>query len=562
MDSARRGGRFRIGVRRRCERRAHAPARARCLSTALLLAILCGTCVAPISCGPGKRTSYRVEQGGVVVGSQVVTVRPEQGTQVYSSVERRPFMRFDTTTTRRLELDADLKRMRRYYSNSRVPGAAYRTYIESRDEGYAFLENGLQTFFYQPQVPTEGAFAPLEADSACLLQALAARFTAANVPEAIAYVMVPSRSPVVRQVHITSPSSGRLDITGEGLPKVELELDRDGTLVSSRAEGGVTIERGSAGALNSKPYSPSRGAYDVREVRLTTGETTASGERQELAGSLYLPGGKSPYPAVVLEADYGPQDRTGCGLLSRMADGLARRGFAVLTCDRQGIPESEGDFASYTLESESRDFDAKVQYLFLRGDIDPERIYAIGHGQGGLVASQVAYRNPYVSACVLLATPSVRMFPELADTMAVEQGRRGALLPQEVEAELANTRNLVNLLGETEGSTAVAMDHTVFLDWMRTAEFLYPPDTMRNLAIPVLVVQGTDDEVVPAAQAEDLMTSLEGRGKSTQELALFEGLGHELGPWVDEAESRPYRSHPEPDPAVVEKITDWLKAQE
>ncbi len=393
--------------------------RARRATVALLLTALCGLCLAPVSCGPGTRISYRVEQGGKVIGSQVVTVSAERGSAVYASVERRPFIRFDTLTTRRLELSADLGRMQRYYSNRRVPGAAYRTYINHDGASYGFLENGLQTFIYFPQEVTEGVFLPLEADSACLLQALAARFLAAKVPEAVAYVIVQSRSPVVRQVHIRSLGGGRLEITGEGLPTTELEMDRKGTLVSSRVDGGVTIERGSAGALTSKPYSPSPGGYEVREVRLSTSDMTSRGERLELAGSLYLPGGKSPYPAVVLEADYGPQDRTGCGLLSQLADGLVRQGFAVLACDRRGIPDSEGDFARYTLESESEDFNTKVQYLFLRGDIDPERIFAVGHGQGGLVAAQVAYQNPYIAACLMVATPSERMFPELARTMAV-----------------------------------------------------------------------------------------------------------------------------------------------
>lgn len=536
--------------------------RARRATVALLLTALCGLCFAPISCGPWTRTSYKVEQAGKVIGSQVVSKRADKGSTVYTTTERRPFMRFGTVTTRRLELSADLKKTQRYYSNRRVPGASYRTYINPDGADYGYLDNGLQTFVYTPQLVTGGAFLPLETDSACLLQALAARFLAAKVPEAVAHVIVPSRSALVRQVHIRSLGGGRLEITGEGLPTTELEVDPDGTLVSARAEGGISIERGSAGALTSKPYSPSPGGYEVREIRMTTNEMTSRGERLELAGSLYLPGGKRPFPAVVLEADYGPQDRTGCGLLAQLADGLVRQGFAVLACDRRGIPRSEGDFSRYTLESESEDLNTKVQYLFLRGDIDPERIFVIGHGQGGLVAAQVAYRNPYVAACVLAATPSERMFPELAGTTAVEAGRRGVLLPQEVQSQLTNIDNLVRLLADTEGDAVVAMGHTMFLGWMRTAEFLHPPDAMTNLGVPVLVVQGTDDDVVPAAQAADLMAALRARGNSTQELALFEGLGHDLGRWVDEAESMPYRAHPALDAAVMEKIAGWLKSME
>ena len=66
-----------------------------------------------------------------------------------------------------------------------------------------------------------------------------------------------------------------------------------------------------------------------------------------LAGTLTLPKGGGPFPAAVLIAGSGPQDRDEAVANHRpfllMADALTRKGIAVLRYDKRGIGKSSGN---------------------------------------------------------------------------------------------------------------------------------------------------------------------------------------------------------------------------
>ncbi|MGH9464530.1 MAG: alpha/beta hydrolase family protein, partial [Thermoanaerobaculia bacterium] len=145
-------------------------------------------------------------------------------------------------------------------------------------------------------------------------------------------------------------------------------------------------------------------AYRAEEVRVRTGEV-------ELAGTLTLPAGSGPFPAIVLLSGSGAQDRDGAILghrpLAVLADALARRGVAALRCDDRGVGGSAGSLGAATTEVLAGDALAAVDFLSARSDIGAGRVGLLGHSEGGLVASLAASRRPEVAFVVLLATPGV-----------------------------------------------------------------------------------------------------------------------------------------------------------
>src|SRR5712691_7912217 len=72
------------------------------------------------------------------------------------------------------------------------------------------------------------------------------------------------------------------------------------------------------------------------------------------AGTLTLPRGPGPFPAVILLSGSGPHDRDESLVGHRpflvLADHLTRKGIAVLRFDKRGIGKSTGDYASATTE--------------------------------------------------------------------------------------------------------------------------------------------------------------------------------------------------------------------
>jgi pimeloyl-ACP methyl ester carboxylesterase len=128
-----------------------------------------------------------------------------------------------------------------------------------------------------------------------------------------------------------------------------------------------------------------------------------------LAGTLTMPPGDGPFPAVALITGSGPQDRDETILGHKpfwvLADHLTRQGVAVLRSDDRGVGASEGTFATATSEDFALDAAAAVAFLRENPRIDPDRVGLIGHSEGGLIAPLVVVQEETVAFQVLLAGP-------------------------------------------------------------------------------------------------------------------------------------------------------------
>lgn len=173
-------------------------------------------------------------------------------------------------------------------------------------------------------------------------------------------------------------------------------------------------------------------AVDYRKlaVRVTSGNVT-------LAGTLTMPNGQGPFPAVVLIPDSGRENRDdelfGFKGFERIADHLTTRGIAVLRCDGRGVGGSTGDPKAMTPADFADDAEAQVRFLRQRQDIQPNRIGLLGHGEGAVAAARVAARSKDVAFLVLMGGAAV---PGDKLTLAqIEAAQRIHNLPAAARAE-------------------------------------------------------------------------------------------------------------------------------
>jgi len=134
----------------------------------------------------------------------------------------------------------------------------------------------------------------------------------------------------------------------------------------------------------------------ARKVRLTPPyrETDVSffnpDGRFKLAGTLTIPAGEGPFPAVVLLSDSGPHDRDadvqGYRIFGILADYLTRRGIAVLRFDDRGVGKSGGNFQRATTADLVSDAQAAMDFLRTQTLISNSQIGLLGHGEGANVA--------------------------------------------------------------------------------------------------------------------------------------------------------------------------------
>ena len=148
-----------------------------------------------------------------------------------------------------------------------------------------------------------------------------------------------------------------------------------------------------------------------------------------LAGTLSLPGTAGPYPAVLLLTDSGPHDRNGAIAAHRpqavWADHFARNGIATLRLDDRGVGQSAGSLAQADLNLLVADALAATTVLATHAAIDGKRVFLLGHGEGGVVATHAAQGRDDLAGLVLLNTPGTtgrRVLLDQAEALLIASG--------------------------------------------------------------------------------------------------------------------------------------------
>ena len=176
-----------------------------------------------------------------------------------------------------------------------------------------------------------------------------------------------------------------------------------GTFSQSGATFGFRLSRDIVVKDPARPQEPKPPfPYKIEEVAFQNGTV-------HLAGTLTLPKGEGPFPAVLLISGSGLQDRdetlVGHKPFWVLADHLSRAGIAVLRVDDPGIGKSTPHPKPPTTADFATDVEAGV--AFLKQDDRIGRVGLIGHSEGGLIAAIVASRSNDVGFIVLMAGPGV-----------------------------------------------------------------------------------------------------------------------------------------------------------
>lgn len=129
----------------------------------------------------------------------------------------------------------------------------------------------------------------------------------------------------------------------------------------------------------------------------------------ELAGTLLLPHGSGPHPAVVLVHGSLPSTRDFYRL---WAERFVRAGIAALVYDKRGFGESTGSGDS-SIADRAEDAEAGLTYLQGRRDIDPLRVGLWGFSNGTWSIPLVAARRPDVA--FMIAVGAVGVSPARAE---------------------------------------------------------------------------------------------------------------------------------------------------
>jgi len=329
-------------------------------------------------------------------------------------------------------------------------------------------------------------------------------------------------------------------------------------------------------ARPNRPQEP-KPPFPYRSEDVTVANAAAN---VTLAGTLTLPEGRGPFPAVVFITGSGPQNRNeellGHKPFLVLADHLARRGIAALRYDDRGIGKSTGDFGAATSEDFAGDALAAWRFLGARRDIDPRRIGLLGHSEGGLIAPMLAARTPGIAFVVMLAGPGVTgeqiMLKQAALIMKANGATDAAIaantdLQKQIFAvlreETATTRiverlGAIPVPGPKEASERLVKQSSS--PWMRFFALYDPAPALAKVTCPVLAVAGELDLQVPVDQNLPIIEeALKKGGNKDYSVVRLMGLNHLLQTCKTGAPGEYAQIEETMSPIALDTIAAWIR---
>ena len=182
----------------------------------------------------------------------------------------------------------------------------------------------------------------------------------------------------------------------------------EGTWKQSGKEYQLNIEKMKAPLVVNRPQEPQPPfPYAAEEVSFMNNR-----ENFSLTGTLTIPQGEGPFPAIVLITGSGYQDRDETVFNHKpflvIADYLTREGIAVLRYDDRATAKSGGNKTNATSLNLAGDAAAAVEYLMSRPGIDHNKIGLAGHSEGSFIAAITASERNDIAFIVSLAGPGIK----------------------------------------------------------------------------------------------------------------------------------------------------------
>jgi pimeloyl-ACP methyl ester carboxylesterase len=263
-----------------------------------------------------------------------------------------------------------------------------------------------------------------------------------------------------------------------------------------------------------------------------------------LCGTLYLPGGSKPFPAVIAlhSASSATQDLP---LYQHLKDLLPALGYAVFIYDRRGSGKSTGKRAGTDFNTLADDGLAALRMLAADKRIDARKIGFWGLSQGGWLSVLAASRSRQVAFAISISAPLTT--PDVQMNFAVSNILRVKGFRDEDTREAIRTRTAVDDFMRGRGDRPAVeqlladavkrpwfkycyispmLDDPAHSQWAKEIT-LDPNTTLDRVRCPVLILYGADDPWVPVRISVELLSKMVNK-KANLSYAVIAGANHEM----------------------------------
>jgi dienelactone hydrolase len=289
--------------------------------------------------------------------------------------------------------------------------------------------------------------------------------------------------------------------------------------------------------------------FEERPVTIGEGEW-------KLPGTLTVPKGAGPFPAVVLVHGSGPNDRDetvgGVRMFKDLAEGLASRGIVVLRYEKRTkvYGPRVGALKNFTVADETVDDAAKAAALLrTQKEVDPAKVYVLGHSLGGYVAPRIADEDGKLAGLIIMAA-NVRPVEDLVIEQLQWMGAQQSAIDQ-AKAVQAKVKKLEP--GDEDSPAVMGAPPTYWLD----LKGYNPAEKAKTLGLPMLILQGERDYQVTMTDF-GLWKAALGNTKGVT-LKSYPSLNHLFVAGEGKSLPAEYNKPGHVDAAVVDEIATFVK---
>ncbi|MDE1985240.1 MAG: alpha/beta fold hydrolase [Alphaproteobacteria bacterium] len=324
----------------------------------------------------------------------------------------------------------------------------------------------------------------------------------------------------------------------EAPPKVHFVLAGDATTsvfdgtLKDNVLAGDFVEGGTKGTFRLERLHGLPSTVQTRDVTFRNGDVT-------LAGTLLLPAGTAPHPAILFLQGSGPEGRWANRYL---AERFAKAGFAALIYDKRGVGQSTGDWHKAGFEELAADAVQGIRFLQAQPEVAGKRIGIYGHSQGGTLAPLVARRAGDLAFVIGAAAGGIDP-AEMEEYSVGNSIGLSALPPREAADAKVFVHAIVDVgyrghpRAELDALSAKFKDRPWFFDPPPPENFYWsfargiasydPADNWRQVKAPVLLLFGKADERVPPGRSSRaIIAALKAGGNEDVTLRMFVKADH------------------------------------
>ncbi len=306
----------------------------------------------------------------------------------------------------------------------------------------------------------------------------------------------------------------------------------------------------------------------VHEDSFSEREIEFGVEGWQVPGTLSMPEGNGPVPALVLVHGSGPNDRDeslGPNKPFRdLAWGLASQNIAVLRYDKRTkihghkmITDKNVKLTVY--EETVEDALAAAELLRETEGIDADNVFILGHSLGGMLIPRIASTDHKAKGFIIMAGPTrplEDLFVDQIKYISLLDGELGEEEKANLEEIKSSAQTIKNLTPEnaaemTERFLGAGADY-----WLNLKGYA-PAKTAAGIDRPILILQGGRDYQVTLEDFDGWKKSLS--AKDNVEFKLYPGNNHLMMTGKGASTPAEYQKVGHVDKSVIDDIVKWIE---